>query len=229
VSRTRVTLGIDEAGRGPALGPLVLAAVAVDTAGARALTRLGVKDSKAFGSTPAAHVTRTALAARIRAIARFAAIRVVEVETVDRAVARGHLNVLEREVAFALIAAAPAADVVMCDGVNVFHALGARVPRLQAVDHGEDAHVAVAAASVLAKVRRDELFAGIAARYAREYGPLTGGGYCNAGTRAFLEAYARRTGQLPPEARRSWPYPYLEGLLDPSALAAAPGEQLPLL
>ena len=229
MSRSRLTLGIDEAGRGPALGPLVLAAVAVDTAGARALTRLGVKDSKAFGSTPAAHQTRVALAARIRGIARFAAVRVVEVETVDRAVARGHLNRLEREVAFALIEVAPPADVVMCDGVNVFHALGARVPRLRAVDHGEDAHVAVAAASVLAKARRDELFACIAARYAREYGPLAGGGYCNGATRAFLEAYARRTGRLPPEARRSWPYPYLEGLLEPGALGTAPADQLPLL
>ncbi len=229
MSRRRVTLGIDEAGRGPALGPLVLAAVSVDTAGARALTRLGVKDSKAFGSTPASHEARVSLAARIREIARFAAIRVVEVHDVDRAVERGHLNRLEREVAFGLIGAAPPADLIMCDGVNVFHALGARVPRLRAVDHGEDAHVAVAAASVLAKSRRDELFACIAARYAREYGPLAGGGYCNAATRAFLEAYARRTGRLPPEARKSWPYPYLEGLLSPSALAAAPTDQLSLL
>jgi ribonuclease HII len=229
VSRRRLTLGIDEAGRGPALGPLVLGAVCVDTAGARALTRLGVKDSKAFGSTPAAHETRVGLAARIREIAIFAAVRVVEVHDVDQAVNRGHLNLLEREAAFELIGAAPPADLILCDGVNVFHALGARVPRLKAVDHGEDAHVSVAAASVLAKARRDELFACITARYAPQYGPLTGGGYCNAGTRAFLEAYARRTGRLPPEARRSWPYPYLEGLLEPGALAAAPRDQLSLL
>jgi len=228
VSRRRLTLGIDEAGRGPALGPLVLAAVCVDTAGARALTRLGVKDSKAFGSTPAAHETRVALAARIREVARFAALRVVEVDEVDRAVARGHLNRLEREVALALIGAAPAADRIVCDGVNVFRELGARVPRLEAVDHGEDAHVAVAAASVVAKARRDELFAVIVARYAADFGPITGGGYCNAGTRAFLVAYARRFGRLPPEARRSWPHPYLEGLLEPGE-ASALGAQLPLL
>jgi ribonuclease HII len=208
---------------------MVLAAVAVDAAGARALKRLGVRDSKAFGSTAAARAARAALAARIREVAPFAALRVVEVEEVDRAVAGGNLNRLEREVALELLARAPAVARVVCDGARVFGPLGARVPHLQAVDHGEDAHVAVAAASVLAKARRDELFALIAARYAKEYGPLDGGGYCNAKTTAFLQAYARRTGRLPPEARASWPHPYLAGLLTPAPVAAGPGTQLPLL
>ncbi|MBI5481192.1 MAG: hypothetical protein HY906_20205 [Deltaproteobacteria bacterium] len=227
--RPRVTLGIDEAGRGPALGPMVLAAVAVDGAGARALRRLGVRDSKSFGSGAAARGARAALAPRIREVACFAAIRVVELEAVDRAVGGGNLNRLEREVALALLGAAPPVARIVCDGARVFGALRAHVPHLEAVDHGEDAHVAVAAASVLAKARRDELFALIAARYAREFGPLGGGGYCNAPTRAFLQAYARRTGRLPPEARKSWPHPYLAGLLVPAGPAATPGGQLPLL
>jgi ribonuclease HII len=227
--RVRLTLGLDEAGRGPALGPMVLAAVAVDGAGARALQRLGVRDSKAFGSTAAARATRAALAARIREVAGFAALRVVEVEAVDHAVDGGNLNRLEREVALVLLGAAPPVDRVVCDGARVFGPLGARVPGLEAVDHGEAAHVAVAAASVLAKARRDELFALIAARYAKEYGPLGGGGYCNAPTRAFLVAYARRTGRLPPEARKSWPHQYMAGLLAESPPAATPGDQLSLL
>jgi len=228
IRRPRLTLGIDEAGRGPALGPMVLAAVAVDGAGARALRRLGVRDSKAFGSTAAARAARATLAARIREVAGFAAIRVVEVDAVDRAVGGGNLNRLEREVALALLERAPPVDRIVCDGARVFGALCARVPRLQAVDHGEDAHVAVAAASVLAKARRDELFALIAARYEKLFGPLGGGGYCNAPTTAFLQAYARRTGRLPPEARKSWPHPYLVGLLAPGQ-SARPGAQLPLL
>jgi ribonuclease HII len=227
--RLRVTLGLDEAGRGPALGPMVLAAVAVDDAGGRALAKLGVRDSKAFGSTDKAREQRAALATRIREVACFAAIRVVGVEAVDRAVVRGDLNRLEREVALALLGVAPSVDRIVCDGARVFGALCARVPHLEAMDHGEDAHVAVAAASVLAKARRDELFALIAARYVREFGPLGGGGYCNAQTRAFLVAYARRTGRLPPEARQSWPYPYLAGLLAPGTPAAAAHDQLPLL
>jgi ribonuclease HII len=227
--RPRLTLGIDEAGRGPALGPMVLAAVAVDAAGARALRRLEVRDSKAYGSTDAARAARAALCPRIREVAGFTAIQVVEVEAVDRAVFGGNLNQLEREVALALLDGAPPVARVVCDGARVFGPLRARVPRLDAVDHGEAAHVAVAAASVLAKARRDELFALIAARYEPEYGPLGGGGYCNAKTRAFLVAYARRTGRLPPEARQSWPHAYLAGLLDARPREAAPGDQLRLL
>jgi ribonuclease HII len=225
----RLTLGIDEAGRGPALGPMVVGAVALDAAGVRALRRHGVRDSKAYGSTAAARATRAALVPVITAAARYAAVRVVPVATIDQAVRRGHLNRLERTEARALIAAAPVCARVVCDGARVFGPLGAEVPHLHAVDHGEEAHVAVAAASVLAKARRDELFAAIAARYAADFGPLTGGGYCNAATRAFLRAYAARHRALPPEARRSWPYDYLADLLPPEAAEPAPGDQLSLL
>ena len=44
----RLTLGIDEAGRGPAVGPMVMAAVALDSRDAAALTRKGLRDSKAI-------------------------------------------------------------------------------------------------------------------------------------------------------------------------------------
>jgi len=42
---------------------------------------------------------------------------------------------------------------------------------------------------------------------------VRGGGYGNAATHRFLRAYAERFGRLPPEARRSWPYPYLLDIL----------------
>src|SRR5450432_3733463 len=74
-------------------------------------------------------------------------------------------------------------------------------------DPGESKHVAVAAASILAKVHRDELFARIVARYEPHFGPIRGGGYVNARTRAFTDAYRARFGTLPPEARTSWPWP----------------------
>ena len=46
----RLTLGIDEAGRGPTIGPMVMAAVAIDSKTAAALTRKGLRDSKAYGA-----------------------------------------------------------------------------------------------------------------------------------------------------------------------------------
>src|SRR5690606_16040398 len=158
---------------------------------------------------------RAEMAARVLELARFCAVRVIDVAVIDRRVQRGELNVLEREVACELIDRAPAVDRIVTDGKVLFGPLCGMYPHLEAWNRGEERHAAVAAASVLAKVRRDEIFGRIAARYQPLFGPIDGGGYVNARTRAFLVAYARRFGRLPPEARRSWPHLYLADVLGP--------------
>ena len=80
--------------------------------------------------------------------------------------------------------------------------------------------MAVAAASIVAKVERDRLFLEIAARYVTDFGPIRGLGYSNAGTRAFAAAYHARHGRLPPEARASWPW---LGIPRPALLPASAG------
>src|ERR1700752_4517926 len=87
-----LTMGIDEAGRGPILGPMVLAAVALDTVSARALTRAGLTDSKKFTGADA-KARRAELAELVKARATFVAIEVVEADEIDRRVANGQLNV----------------------------------------------------------------------------------------------------------------------------------------
>src|SRR5580704_17787994 len=62
----RITLGIDEAGRGPAIGPMVMAAVAIDSRTAALLSRKGLRDSKTYGAGDDAHAIRSELAAEIR-------------------------------------------------------------------------------------------------------------------------------------------------------------------
>lgn len=208
-----LVIGVDEAGRGPILGPMVMACVGLRPRRAAALTRAGVMDSKRFGAGDDAHAARAALVPRILEAAEHAAITVVDVAEVDRRCRRGQLNRLEQERAASLIERAPVARRVVADGARLFSPLRARFPHLDARDHGEDHHVAVAAASVLAKVRRDELFARIAARYAPRFGPLRGGGYLNDATRAFLRAYIERHRALPPEGRRSWPWEFARDLL----------------
>lgn len=226
--RVLVTLGIDEAGRGPAIGPLVMAAVSLTTKAASALTRAGLTDSKAFGAGPDAHERRHELAAKVREHATFIASEVVEPSVIDERVARGELNQLEREVAIRLIeqAPAPAPDRMIADGARMFAPLCPRYPTLVALDRAEERHAAVAAASVIAKTLRDDLFAAICARYADEFGPIGGGGYVNDATRKFLRAFAERYRRLPDEARRSWPHPYVVDLLGDTR---TPGPQLALL
>lgn len=198
--------GLDEAGRGPILGPMTLALVALDAPAAAELRALGVQDSKRFGAGLKAQELRASLYASIQRLARVCVCEIIAVDVIDAHTFRGQLNVLEQRTALRLLAGAgaPADAHVIADGARLFAPLQRTYPRLCAVDRGESAHVAVAAASIVAKHLRDQAFAAIASRYAAEFGPVTGGGYLNAATRRFLDAYARVHTGLPPEARKSW-------------------------
>ncbi|MGE5180676.1 MAG: ribonuclease HII [Acidobacteriota bacterium] len=209
----RLTLGIDEAGRGPAIGPMVIAAVAIDSRTAASLTRKGLRDSKAYGAGDDAHAVRSELAAEIRRRAVFVMHIEVEHTEIDARVCRNELNVLERELAAKLIEQAPACDKIIADGKRMFAALAQRFPQFLSVDRAEEHHAAVAAASVIAKVIRDQRFNQIRARYEPEVGPIGGGGYANAHTRKWLRAYVERHRRLPDEARRTWPYPHLADII----------------
>ena len=209
----RRTLGIDEAGRGPVLGPMVMAAVCLDSTGARVLSRAGLRDSKAYGAGDKARALRAQLASEVQARAIHFEVQVIDVGEIDRRVRRKELNVLEREAAEAMILGAPEVDRIVADGKNLFRPLAVRFPELVAWDKAESRHAAVAAASVLAKHRRDEIFECIRRRYQPIFGPMRGGGYVNEATREFLRAYARKYRGLPPEARRSWPHDYLRDIL----------------
>jgi ribonuclease HII len=202
-----LVLGVDEAGRGPALGPMVLAAVVLDEKGAALLAGKGVRDSKAFGSSSGAKDKRAILKKLIEEHAVWVGIEVCDVEAIDEYVSRGALNLLERERAVRLIDGAPACGRIIADGRTLFSPLLARYPHLRAHDKAESVHTAVAAASICAKAQRDALFEEIARRYEPEFGPLRGGGYVNHLTHAFVAEYVRRHGHLPPEARASWPWP----------------------
>jgi ribonuclease HII len=202
-TRGALTLGVDEAGRGPILGPMVVAVVVLDGGAARSLTRAGVCDSKAVTGKDAI-ARRAELAALVRARAPFVALRVVEAAEIDARVERGELHLLERECAAALITQAPGCARIIADGARMFAPLREQFPQLRAYDRGERRHCAVAAASIVAKDERDRRFAAIAARYKAEFGELAGGGYLNPATRAFLDDFRRRYGRLPDEARRTW-------------------------
>ncbi len=81
--------GVDEAGKGPVLGPLVVAAVAVDNA--KDIQDLGIKDSKQL--TPE---KRKELSNLIKNKFSFA-IEIIEAERVDEYRRQNKLNDLNRE------------------------------------------------------------------------------------------------------------------------------------
>lgn len=225
-------LGLDEAGRGPILGPMVLAAVVLDAAAAAALAQLGVTDSKRFGAGEKAHAARAELVLEIQRHARHIEVIEVSVPEIDARTRLGQLNHLEREVAAGLIERAPPVQRVLADGKTLFRPLATRFPHLHAEDKAELRHVAVAAASLCAKVRRDALWLEIRGRYAAEFPELrdgyAGGGYMNEATRRFLRAYCGRYRRLPPEGRTSWPWHFCADLLADETMPDE-GVQLALL
>ncbi len=215
---SELVLGIDEAGRGPILGPMVIACVGLTEEAGRTLTEKGVVDSKRFGAGPKAHLRRLALVPEILKVASHTALEIIDPAEIDKRTLLGELNQLEQEKAAFMLERAPKAHRIVADGARLFGPLNLKYPHLQAVNQAESAHSAVAAASILAKVKRDELWHEIVKRYRPEFGNLVGpgGGYANPGTKRFLRAYCRKYHRLPPEGRRSWPWDFVSDLLDPA-------------
>ena len=205
--------GIDEAGRGPVIGPLVLCGVWLTARAEHALATLGVQDSKAFGAGARARARREELARQIRGEASHVALLVAEAAEVDRRVFHGQLNCMEQELARAMLDCGPAARRIVADGARLFGPLRGEYAGFEARNRADSTCVAVAAASIVAKVERDRRVREILSPLEALLGqPITGGGYANKGTEAFLRAYVARFGVLPGELRRSWSWKVLDEL-----------------
>jgi ribonuclease HII len=204
-----IELGIDEAGRGPVLGPLVMAGVWADPADRKRLAEWGVQDSKRFGSRSSGRRRRRELAHRIKQAYDHQLI-VIDAGEVDDYVARRQLNRLEQETACRIIRERPA-DRVILDGASLFRSLGNE--KTQAFDRADGLYATVAAASILAKDERDRLFERLCDPYRDAYGDVSGGGYANFRTLAFVEWHLRTCGELPPFYRRQYHWRALEEII----------------
>ncbi|MCB9558650.1 MAG: hypothetical protein H6707_21210 [Deltaproteobacteria bacterium] len=212
-------IGIDEAGRGPVLGPLVLCGVRANAQQREQLRAIGVADSKRFtGSNAAAQ--RRKLAEQITVITEVE-LALIDSATIDHWVLHGQgLNALERSYATAILERLGEAERIVADGKTLFSPLATRFPQLEALDRAESADVCVAAASICAKHARDTALAQLLAPYHQRFGEIRGGGYPNAATARFLRGCQEQLGALPDGLRRSWGWSELQVLL---AREAEPG------
>lgn len=143
-----VIVGVDEVGRGSVAGPLTVCAVCLPDE-----PRIwGVNDSKQL--SPA---RREMLAVRIAETARAIGICHIPPERID---AIGIARSLREAVAGAVADTGLAPDCVLMDG----NPLGA-VPNERDVVHGDATVACIAAASIVAKVTRDELMVELDAEY----------------------------------------------------------------
>lgn len=195
--------GIDEAGRGPVIGPMVVAGVAVENEEElKKLTALGVKDSKKHSPG-----RREKLASEIK---KFALSEIVILSNYEIDMEMESKTITEIEVdAFAEVIRKIKPDIVYVDAADVseerfknsiLSKLGFQVEIIS--KHKADViYPIVSAASIIAKVTRDSEIK----RIQSEIGEEIGSGYpSDKRTIDFIERWIKTKNTLPPYVRKSW-------------------------
>lgn len=196
----RKICGIDEAGRGPVIGPMVFAGVAVEND--ILLKKLGVKDSKRH--SPA---RRGKLAEEIKKIAEYETL-IITAEEIDEKRKIMTINDIEVE-GFAEIIKRLKPGIVYADAADVdeerfkndiLRKLDFEV-EIISKHKADDIYPVVSGASIIAKTTRDYEIEKIK----EEIGVDFGSGYpSDVRTRTFLEKWINEKGNLPPYTRKSW-------------------------
>jgi len=194
-----VICGVDEAGKGSVLGPMVIAAVGI--ASEDALADLGVKDSKLLPQKE-----RERLYSLIRKRCRITTVKLDAEEidsvrtqmTLNSAVARAHARAISR-------LSPSCAYVDACD-VNAFRYAEMVKNNLDleceivSEHHADEKFPVVSAASIVAKVTRDRAISVLA----KKYGEIGSGYPSDPVTIRYLTAYIEDHRHPPPIARKSW-------------------------
>lgn len=205
----KLIAGVDDAGRGPIIGPLVIAGVLVPAEQQEDLKELGVRDSKLL--TPG---SRTQLDAKIRATATKLSLVEAQPKEIDDCVLHGgrlrRLNYLEaRMMAEVLGDLAPAEAYVDASDVNearfgtdIREFLPENLKGMNIVSehHADRTFPVVSAASIIAKVRRDSLIEELH----KQYGDFGSGYITDPKTMSFLRCWRQTHPEYPPIVRMSW-------------------------
>jgi ribonuclease HII len=206
VRRMTLVAGVDEAGRGPVIGPLVLAGVLLDEEDLPRLHAMGVRDSQLL--TP---YRRSELHPKILSLARGHEVVRLSPREVDRYVLRGQrlrkLNWLEA-INMAKIIERLRPDVVYVDASDVIASrFGEQIRELLPFEvrvvseHFADRNYPiVGAASIVAKVHRDLAVA----KLRKRFGDLGSGYPSDLRTVRFLEQWSAEHGSMPSFVRKSW-------------------------
>ena len=148
--------GVDEAGRGSMLGPLVVAGITISKSKIKLLKKLGVRDSKKLSPAAREHLYKKI----IETVDDYHVIRIPP-RVIDKSVANHSLNHLEAKYMARVISklSPSTAFVDSCD-VNSKR-FGKEISELtsntkiRSYHHADSRFVTVSAASILAKVSRD--------------------------------------------------------------------------
>ncbi len=196
--------GIDEAGRGSVLGPLVIAGINIKNSDIKKLEEIGVRDSKAL-----TRKKRGFLFDKILDITEFVCIYKIDCKTIDENVYQRKLNKLEGGIMSTIIKylEADIAYVDSCD-VNINRYTNYLKSNLDlnnntsiiAMHKADRMNPAVSAASIIAKVTRDREI-----QILEENFQNIGSGYpSDKKTMYFIHNWIKEYKEFPDFVRKSW-------------------------
>ncbi|MCH8915107.1 MAG: ribonuclease HII [Thaumarchaeota archaeon] len=192
--------GIDDAGRGSMLGPLIIAGVSLDKKNLRKLSSIGVKDSKKLSPKLREHLYK-----KIIKIADDYYIAKISPRSIDASVRKHCLNSLEAKYMAKVILKlnSNTSYVDSCD-VNP-RRFGKEISKLsdnhkiKSYHHADSRFVIVSAASILAKVTRDRAITKLRKNY------NLGSGYPSDSVSVkFVTKYYKINHVMPSFVRKSW-------------------------
>ncbi len=192
--------GIDDAGRGSMLGPLVIAGISIDKKNLRKLSSLGVKDSKKLSPKLREHLYK-----KIIKLVDDYYITKIPPKSIDASVRKHHLNNLEAKY-MAKVVSKLNSDISYVDSCDVNPTrFGKEISKLsdnhkiKSYHHADSRFVVVSAASILAKVTRDR-----AIEKLRKNHNLGSGYPSDSITVKFVTKYYKIHHVMPSFVRKSW-------------------------
>jgi ribonuclease HII len=193
--------GVDEAGKGPVMGPLVVAAVVVDNA--KEIENLGIRDSKLLTKTK-----RNELAKIIKEKFTFA-VEIIDPRIVDKYRRRNKLNDLNRE-AFGKLISKLDPNIAYVDAADVNEQRFGEQIKLSLTNkkntdiismHKADTKIlVVAAASIIAKETREQEIH----QLKDKIGDFGSGYPSDEKTIKFLKSFYSDNNKWPTGTRKSW-------------------------
>jgi ribonuclease HII len=201
-----ILAGLDEAGRGPVLGSLVIGCVLIEAEREPILTTLGADDSKKL--TPK---QRTEIGEKIKKGVLAWKLQEISATKINAAHQKGMtLNEIEEaNFAYLLNEVTPKPDKIFLDAADVKEErFGQSIGRLLkfkpqeiiSKHKGDSLFKIVGAASILAKVRRDEIIEEIK----KDYGEIGSGYPGDPKTKTYLRMYYQNNHAFPPFVRTWW-------------------------
>lgn len=192
--------GVDDAGRGSVLGPLVIAGISIEQKNIKQLVKIGVKDSKQLSPQ-----LREKLYEQILSLVEGYHVAKIPPKTIDKSVSKNLLNQLEANYMAKVIKKleANSSYVDSCD-VNpkrfgLYISNIAKTGKIISSHHADRKYPVVSAASIIAKVSRDREIEKL-----RKNHNLGSGYPSDPKTMKFIKEWVSQNGNVPVFVRKSW-------------------------